>query len=124
MYCNTSDSPELERELIVDFGSRHPTADLIPYAGKYVARLVHIGECMRALMTVGGGHAYELGVGKAPWRVWLPSVHEMQALFQHESTRFIGRADPSPPVKPGPSCAESWTATRSLRRRCDWLTTL
>jgi len=45
-------------------------------------------------MTGGGGHAYELGVGKAPVAYGrLPSVQEMVALFEHESTRFIGRAD-------------------------------
>ena len=45
-------------------------------------------------MTEGGGHAYELGVGRVPvTRGRRPSVRHMKALFEAESTRFIGRAD-------------------------------
>jgi len=43
---------------------------------------------------VGSGHAYELGVGKVRVRYGqLPSVGEMEALFRHKTTRFIGSAD-------------------------------
>ena len=37
---------------------------------------------------------HELGVGRVPVeRGRLPSIEEMEALFRHESTRFIGGSD-------------------------------
>ena len=88
---------ELEQELYKDFDGKPPAdrLDLIPYAGKHCRSGWCTSESACALlMTEGGGHAYELGVGKAPVAYGrLPSVQEMEALFQHESTRFIGNAD-------------------------------
>lgn len=88
---------ELERELNQSFGGKPPPdrLDLIPYAGKHCRSGWCTSESACALlMTVQGGHVYELGVGKAPVIVGRrPSVQVMESLFQHESTRFIGRAD-------------------------------
>jgi hypothetical protein len=69
--------------------------DLIPYAGRDVRSGWCTSETACAmLMTEGGGHAYELGVGKVPvTRGRLPSLGEMEALFMHESTRFVGKGD-------------------------------
>lgn len=89
--------PHLERELNEDFGGKPPPdrLDLIPYAGAHCRSGWCTSESACALlMTAGGGHVYELGVGKAPvMRGRLPSVEDMEALFQHASTRFIGNAD-------------------------------
>ena len=91
--------PAAERELNdVLFGGKPPTdrLDLIPYAGAHCrSGWCTFESACALLMTEGGGHAYELGVGRAPVARSgrLPSVQEMKALFQHESTRFIGNAD-------------------------------
>ena len=89
--------PHLEQELDSDFGGKPPSdrLDLIPYAGKYCRSGWCTSESACALlMTEGGGHVYELGVGKAPVvQGWLPSEREMEAVFKHETTRFIGKAD-------------------------------
>lgn len=89
--------PELAQELDEAFGGKPPAdrADLIPYAGEHCRSGWCTFECACALlMTAGGGHAHELGIGKAPVaRGQLPSVQEMEVLFHHESTRFIGTAD-------------------------------
>ena len=90
--------PELEKELRT-FGGNPPAdrLDLIPYEGDHCRSGWCTSESACAqLMTTGGGHSYELGVGKvpvAPGR--LPTVPEMDALFNHSSTRFIGNADRS-----------------------------
>ena len=88
--------PELAAELSA-YGGKPPDErlDLIPYAGEHCRS----GWCTSEsacvlLMTANGGHAYELGVGKVPAEHGrLPSVSAMEALFRHESTRFIGKAD-------------------------------
>ena len=89
--------PDRERELNEAFGGVAPAdrPDLIPYAGKHCRSGWCTSESACAMLTTArGGHAYELGVGKVPVAYGrLPSVKEMEALFQHESTRFIGRAD-------------------------------
>jgi len=88
--------PELELEL-ESFGGKPPIdrLDLIPYEGRYCRSGWCTSESACALlMTAGGGHAYELGVGNA--RVapgQLPSVEHMEALFHDETTRFVGKAD-------------------------------
>jgi len=88
---------QLERELYSGHGGQPPAdrPDLIPYAGKYCRSGWCTSESACALlMTAGGGHAYELGVGRAPAaRGWMPSLQEMEALFEHESTIFLGKAD-------------------------------
>ncbi|EOD11539.1 hypothetical protein EMIHUDRAFT_214352 [Emiliania huxleyi CCMP1516] len=87
----------LERELneIYDGAPPDDRLDLIPYAGAKCRSGWCTSETACALlMTEGGGHAYELGVGRVPvTRGRLPSVRHMEALFEAESTRFIGRAD-------------------------------
>ncbi|EOD19325.1 hypothetical protein EMIHUDRAFT_118001 [Emiliania huxleyi CCMP1516] len=87
----------LERELngIYDGAPPADRLDLIPYAGaKCRSGWCTFETACALLMTEGGGHAYELGVGRAPvTRGRLPSVQQMEALFEAESTRFIGRAD-------------------------------
>ena len=92
--------PELERELneMISKGEVPPEdrrSDLIPYAGKHCRSGWCTSETACAmLMTAGGGHAYELGVGKAPVSFGeLPSEEEMKKLFELKSTRFIGNAD-------------------------------
>ncbi|EOD29606.1 hypothetical protein EMIHUDRAFT_113645 [Emiliania huxleyi CCMP1516] len=87
----------LERELneIYDGAPPADRLDLIPYAGaKCRSGWCTFETACALLMTEGGGHAYELGVGCVPvTRGRLPSVQHMEALFEAESTRFIGRAD-------------------------------
>ena len=92
---------DLEEEL-ASFGGvppdNHPR-DLRPYAGEHCRS----GWCTSEagcvlLLTEGGGHAYELGVGVGPNRTGgrkvpvrrgvLPSEDQMRKLFRHESTRF------------------------------------
>ena len=89
--------PELERELYDVYGGMAPNdrIDLIPYAGAKCRSGWCTSESACALlMTAGGGHAYELGVGRAtvPWGK-LPSEARMDQLFTHKSTRFMGNAD-------------------------------
>ena len=89
--------PEREGELRQDFGGCAPAdrPDRIPYAGKESRSGWCTFETACALlMTEGGGHAYELGVGSVPvTRGRLPDLWQMESIFAHESTRFIGRAD-------------------------------
>lgn len=55
---------------------------------------MHADRRASACLRLAGGHAYELGVGKVPVEPGqLPSVEAMEALFRHESTRFLGKAD-------------------------------
>ena len=104
--------PELEAEL-ASFGGvppdNHPR-DLRPYAGEHCRS----GWCTAEagcvlLLTEGGGHAYELGVGVGPNRTGgrkvpvrkgvLPSEDQMEKLFYHESTRFGNPKDRDGVVK-------------------------
>ena len=64
--------------------------DLIPYAGEHCRSGWCTSETACALLlTEGGGHAYELGVGPVPVRRGvLPSHEKMRMLFYDESTRF------------------------------------
>ena len=89
--------PERERELYGVFGGVAPAdrPDLIPYEG----RGSRSGWCTMEnacalLMTEGSGHVYELGVGHVGVTHGRRlGVEQMEALFKHESTRFIGQAD-------------------------------
>ena len=86
-----------ERRTVSGGGKRLPAdrLDLIPYAGQDCRSGWCTSEtACTMLMTEGGGHAYELGVGRVPvTRGHLPSLRTMRALFRHESTRFVGKGD-------------------------------
>ena len=89
--------PDLEEELAA-FGGRPPedhSRDLRPYAGEHCRS----GWCTSEagcvlLVTEGGGHGYELGVGKVPVHHGvLPSEEQMVRLFHDDSTRFANPKD-------------------------------
>lgn len=87
----------LERELHNTYCGAPPAdrVDLVPYAGARCRSGWCTSETACALlMTRGGGHVYELGVGRLQvTRGRLPSMEEMERLFHAESTRFIGSGD-------------------------------
>ena len=103
--------PDAEAAL-AGFGGKPPAhrPDLTPYTGEHCRS----GWCTSEagcvlLLTEGGGHAYELGVGVGPDRTGgrkvpvrrgvLPSEDQMKMLFYHESTRFGNPKDRDGVVK-------------------------
>jgi len=88
---------ELEHELDNTHHGKPPAnrLDLVPYAGKHSRSGWCTFETACAmLMTRGGGHTYELGVGRVPVAAHgrLPSEQVMKALFEDPSTQFMGNA--------------------------------
>ena len=83
--------PNLEAELDKHGGvPPDDRPDLRPYAGEHCRSGWCTSEtACTLLLTEGGGHAYELGIGPVPVRGGvLPSFWQMAKLFYHESTRF------------------------------------
>lgn len=114
--------PELERELDEVYGGEPPVdrKDLVPYSGAKCRSGWCTSEMSLALlMTAGGGHAYELG--KGPFRVvhgMQPTIAEMEKVFNHESTRFMGKADEKDVCKTYVALRKELEAYEEIHRGC------